>query len=201
MNEKLKGKINDFERSKIYFLFRKINIAISIILIFLVLFHGLVGSAILFQILYIDTKWISWLAFYLLIIHTILGIIFTTQSIKTNTNQGKWYLKQNRVFWIRRISGILMLVLVFLHYSSFGGVVNGQYMLFEFNIPSLIIQILLIISLFVHIFSNINPMLDSLGIIRNKLNPSIFIILWIFLLIFTIASIFYFISWQVGWIG
>ncbi|MDL2246295.1 hypothetical protein LJB96_01620 [Methanobrevibacter sp. OttesenSCG-928-K11] len=200
MNRNLKRKINDFEGSKIYFFLRKFNTVISIILVFLVLFHGLIGSIILFQISYIDIKWISWLSFYLLLIHTVLGIIFTTQSIKLD--KSKWYLKQNLGFWIRRISGLLMLILVFFHYSAFGGVVNGQYMLFEFNTLSLTIQILLIISLFVHIVSNIRPMFDSLGIIRNKSeNKNIILILSIFIIIFTIASIFYFISWQIGWIG
>ncbi|MDR0912740.1 MAG: hypothetical protein LBM96_09110 [Methanobrevibacter sp.] len=196
-------KKKEFKSSKIYFHLRKFNIILSIVLILVVLLHGTIGSLILSNVLtYVDMKIISWLAVVLLVIHTILGIIFTKDAIVSVKGEGKWYLKQNSLFWTRRISGILIIVLLFFHISLFGGMINGQYVLYEFNIIRLIAQILLIVALFVHIFVNVEPMLSSLGIIKYKERKrDIFLILSIFLLIFTIATILYFIAWQSGFMS
>ncbi|WP_409200330.1 pilus assembly protein PilX [Methanobrevibacter sp. DSM 116169] len=196
MNNKLQNILNKFEESQVYFILKKLNLFISIILIILVLIHGIVGSTILLRVFYIDLKDISWLAFDLILIHTVFGIIFTILPILSRKNNEKLYLKENRLFWIRRISGLLMLVLLCFHFYLFGGMENGQYVLYEFNIISLIIQILLTITLFVHIISNIRPMLNSLGIINyKKKNKRIFLILLIFFILFTISAVFYYISW------
>jgi hypothetical protein len=71
-------------------------------------------------------------------------------------------MRQNALFWARRISGVCILIFAFFHFGLFGSMVGDTYILFDFTTARLVTQLLLIASLFTHIFMNIRPLLISL---------------------------------------
>lgn len=142
-------------------------------------------------------KVLAWIGVVLLIVHTVIGIILTVQTIRKSKENENNYLKQNAVFWARRASGLAILILLFFHIGLFGEVQDGVYILFPFTTAKLITQILLVAAFFIHIFINVRPLLISLGIINYKeRRGDIYLILSVLLLFITGAVIIYYIGWQ-----
>jgi succinate dehydrogenase/fumarate reductase cytochrome b subunit len=107
-------------------------------------------------------------------------------------------MRQNSLFWTRRISGIAVLVLAFFHFGLFGKLQDGQYILYEFTTARLATQLLLIAALFTHIFVNIRPLLVSLGVLKHaERRLDIFLVLSVFLLLCTGAVVLYYIGWLI----
>ena len=77
-------------------------------------------------------KLLAWIGVGILVVHTVIGVILTVQSLQTAKQSGKMYLKQNAIFWARRASGLAILILLFFHIGLFGKVQNGTYILFLF---------------------------------------------------------------------
>lgn len=176
---------------------RKLNVVVSVALLVIFLIHGIMGS---FQLLGVSAsagKTLAWIGAGLIVVHTVLSAVLTVRTIRSGKGSGKWYMKQNSLFWTRRISGVVLLVMAFSHVGLFGQMVGDEYILSEFTAGKMIIQILLIASLFIHIFVNVRPMLVSLGVLKYKERRiDLFLILSVLLLFFTVAVIIYFIGWQ-----
>lgn len=176
---------------------RKLNVVISVTLLALFLIHGIMGS---FQLLGISAnagKILAWIGVALITVHTVFGVILTVRTVLNGKKSGKWYLRQNGLFWTRRISGVALLIVAFFHVGLFGRIVGNEYILSEFTTGKLATQILLIAALFIHIFVNVRPMLVSLGVMKYKERRiDLFLILSILLLFFTVAVVIYYIGWQ-----
>ena len=142
-------------------------------------------------------KVLAWIGVCILAVHAVIGVYLTVKSLKTAKNTDEKYLRENKVFWARRASGLAILILLFFHIGMFGEVRNGQYILFPFTTTKLITQLLFIASVAVHILINIRPLLVSLGIISfKKRKGDIYLILSVLLLFMSGAVIFYYIGWQ-----
>ena len=142
-------------------------------------------------------KLLAWIGVGILVVHTVIGVILTVQSLQTAKQSGKMYLKQNAIFWARRASGMAILILLLFHIGLFGKVQNGTYILFPFTTVKMVTQLLFVAAIFVHIFINIRPLLVSLGIISYKeRRGDIYLILSVLLLFIAGAVIFYYIGWQ-----
>lgn len=176
---------------------RKINAIVSALLLVIFLIHGIMGSFMLLGVSASAGKTLAWIGVGLIAVHTVLGVMLTAQTIRSGRGSGKWYLRQNSLFWTRRISGFAMLILAFFHFGLFGRVVGNEYILYEFTAGKMAVQLLLIASLFIHIFVNVRPMLVSLGIIKHtERRIDLFLILSILLLFMTGAVILYYVGWQ-----
>jgi hypothetical protein len=182
---------------------RRVNVVISALLIVIFLLHGLMGSFMLLDVSSGAGKGLAWVGVGLLVAHIALGAFFTLRTIRARSDGGAWYLRQNSLFWARRISGLAILVLAFCHIGLFGRVVAGsgaagsQYLLFKFTTARLITQLLLIAALFTHLLLNLRPLLVALGIIAFKeRRGDLFLILSTFLLFFAFAVTFYYLAWQ-----
>ncbi|MDR0596212.1 MAG: pilus assembly protein PilX [Clostridiales Family XIII bacterium] len=176
---------------------RKLNSIISVLIVVIFILHGLMGSFMLVGVGSGAGKVMAWFGMALVCVHTVIGAIFTVRTIRAGGKGGKAYMRQNRLFWARRASGLAILLLAFCHIGLFGSVVDGQYILFEFTTVRLITQLLLIAALFAHIFVNIRPLLVSLGIVAFKeRRVDIFLVLSVLLLFFAGATVFYYIGWQ-----
>ncbi|WP_080461149.1 pilus assembly protein PilX [Methanobrevibacter arboriphilus] len=175
---------------------RKINAIISVLLILIILIHGIAGSTVLLGISYFSFKWLAWIGIFLLIIHIFIGIKFTINSIAISNSHIKNYFRKNILFWIRRITGFGLIVLIFFHLGIYGQVIDGTYVVFKFTTINMISQMLLIIFLFIHICSNINPLLISLGISNGfERKRKIFLILSSITLFLIMSILLYYISW------
>lgn len=181
---------------------RKWNTIISLILIILFLIHAVAGSFQLMKIIpggNVLMKTLSYILMAFLIAHIVIGTKLTIDSLVAGKKSGKFYLRENAVFWIRRITGFAMILLIVCHiilFSSKGDV----FRLKEFNEIQLIFSILLVITLAVHILSNIRPLLISFGIAGFRAYvKDILLVLAFILLMSTVAFVIYFLRWNVMW--
>lgn len=177
---------------------RKINTVLSLLLLMIVMIHGIMGSFMLLGISSSAGKVLAWIGVAILAAHTVIGIRLTGQAIRTSKMAGgNRYLKQNALFWARRASGLAVLVLIFFHVGLFGGVRDGVYILFPFTTVKLITQLLLIASVFIHVFMNVRPLLISRGILHGQeRREDVFLILSVLLLFMAGAVILYYIGWK-----
>lgn len=111
---------------------------------------------------------------------------------------GVSYPKENQVFWVRRISGFIIMVLLIFHLTAFGYDADGTYRLHWFTAGKLVTQILLAATVAVHVISNVKPMLLSFGIKGHKSwAKDIVTILTVLLLFMLTAFVVYYLRWNV----
>lgn len=143
-------------------------------------------------------KVISYLMVVLIALHTIIGIKLTMDTIKASRRSGASYIKANRLFWIRRISGLSLLIFILLHVFTFMGKnAGGVYLLNVFDAFQLAVQILMVISLLIHLLSNITPLRIALGIEDSAgVRVDIMLVLTVLLLLGGLAFIIYYLRWM-----
>ena len=129
----------------------------------------------------------------LLVVHIILSCILSTKTIKDAIKNDDKYEIQNKMFIIRRASGVLMILFVVAHLVFYFGPQVQNFSSTAMSVPQLILLILLVISLIVHIVTNIRPLMVSLGVtssgaIRTVL--CIFVICALLLMAFAGVSFF-----------
>lgn len=95
---------------------RKLNTILSVLLLFICLLHGLMGSFMLLGISSGAGKFLAWIGVGILAAHTVLGLLLTTQTFRASRSGGKLYGKQNALFWARRTSGLAILLMLFFPY-------------------------------------------------------------------------------------
>lgn len=170
---------------------RKLNTILSVLLLFICLLHGLMGSFMLLGISSGAGKFLAWIGVGILAAHTVLGLLLTAQTFRASRSGGKLYGKQNALFWARRTSGLAILLMLFFHIGVFGRVQDGVYILFPFT------TVLLVASVFVHLLLNLRPLLVSLGIVRDKeQRGDLYLILSILVLFAAGSIILYYIGWN-----
>lgn len=175
---------------------RKINMITVVGMMITFLLHAIFGSFQLIGIGNNSMKIVAWILVFFIAVHTIIGIVLTISTLYSIKKSGKGYFKENKLFWLRRISGFLIIILMIFHLVIFRQKESSPR-LQEFNTFSLITQILLIISILIHVISNVKPTLISFGITNIKrFSVDILITLSIFLLFFIIAFIIYYFRWQ-----
>ena len=168
---------------------RKWNTILSVLMLLIFMIHGIMGSFMLNGVGSSAGKLLAWIGVGILVVHTVIGVILTVQSLQTAKQSGKMRA--------RRASGLAILILLFFHIGLFGKVQNGTYILFPFTTVKMVTQLLFVAAIFVHIFINIRPLLVSLGIISYKeRRGDIYLILSVLLLFIAGAVIFYYIGWQ-----
>lgn len=101
---------------------RKINsiLTIPIFVLFavhLILMLGLLTGFIGFNP---DFKMISFALAAFVLVHALFGIYFAFERIFLRKRGHKFYPKENKLFRVQLISGIVMLILVFLHTTAYG---------------------------------------------------------------------------------
>lgn len=176
---------------------RKWNAILTAAIMTLFVIHGVLGALNMFDIAVIIAKTISHGMVVLIAVHTVLSVILTVQSVKVWKRTGAPYLKENRLFWSRRISGFALMLLIPFHMFSFGETVDGVYSLSFFSGLKLFASILFVLCLAVHIIANVKPMLISFGV--RKLKPragDILFFLSILLVIAVAAFIVYYFRWN-----
>lgn len=177
---------------------RKWNHILARIILALFLLHALMGSLMLLGFSTISLAPLSWLLFGTVMIHGVLGIISTFKALKSGKRSGSWYFSENAAFFIKRISGILIMILLIFHIQAYTVSVNGQFFLQEFTLCKMISQILLILAIFLHLAVSIKSMLIARGTIDFKEKTTDWmLVLSVMLIFFTIAIIAYYIQWQV----
>lgn len=159
--------------------------------------HGILGALNMMNIAPIVSKILSHSMLTLIIAHAVIAVGLTVRSVVIMAKTKAPYVRQNRLFWARRISGVLILALIFFHTTAFGTNSGGVFRLVPFDVFRLITQILFLLSIAVHIITNVKPMLITLGV--KKLRPAAGDILFYIsaaLLFMAAGFIIYYIRWQ-----
>lgn len=134
-----------------------------------------------------------------IVIHIGIGVITTAQTIRSVRRAGVSYFRQNRLFWIRRISGFALMLFMICHVVIFAGTQeSGSYRLSLFGGAQLLTQILMVVCLMLHLLCNITPLRIALGIEdRHRFRTDVLLVLAVLLLLAGAAFAVYFIRWRV----
>ena len=176
---------------------RKVNAIITTLIFILFFVHIIVGSLALIGV-YLFRQEVAWaiadIMLGLVLIHTIIGTVSVIDSARRIKRQQVSYNRENATFWMRRISGYIVLILIVAHTIIFFGKTGVDAP----EILQLILSVLLVIMLIIHIFSNIKPFHISLGL-SNALTKRIIIAIMIVLLAILGFVIGTFIYFFMGW--
>jgi succinate dehydrogenase hydrophobic anchor subunit len=169
---------------------RKLNAILGTLIIVLLFAHGILGAILLIGIGNIVIKQLARALFTLVIVHAVISIILTVQSAKVWRHTKTLYFRENKSFWIRRISGLAIVILIFVHIMLFGHKPDGDNTYAWLN---MLLQLLLVGSIFVHVVSNVKPMLVAYGSQAGKKKRIVIISVFSVLTVFwALAMIMYY---------
>ena len=176
---------------------RRANSFITIGIIALFLFHMIYGCFVLIGWIRggsVIFKFLSYLMALLIFIHIVISCILSVQTVRASRRAGAFYLKDNMLFMIRRISGFALVIFMLDHVFLFRGrYAGGTYLLNDFTAAGLITQILLVVSLIVHLSANITPLRIALGITdKRNTKTDVIAVLSVLLLLSAIAFVVYY---------
>jgi hypothetical protein len=182
---------------------RKVNAVVSVAILILLLLHAIGGS---FQMLglmpggSVCMETLAWIMVVLVVAHMLIGMILTAKTVQILRKTGVHYLKENTAFWIRRISGFALMLLIFLHFVLFLRTGVGIFRLNDFELPQLVGQMLMLFALTIHLLCNIRPLAISLGLTGGKgYGRDVLLILSIVLAFCALAFVIYYLRWNVLW--
>ena len=178
---------------------RRLNAILSMGVLALFIFHAVYGGFQLAGVLpggNLVMKVLSWVMVVMMGLHALIGIKLTADTLRISKKAGASYYKENRLFWVRRISGLAIMVFVAFHLMIFmsGG---DPVRLHLFSHAELVTQILLAVSVGLHVISNIRPLMISFGIRSFRIFMLDIILILSALMAFTGAGfIIYFLRWN-----
>jgi len=177
---------------------RKWNAILTAAILVLFLLHGVFGAFQLFGLAPTTLKAVAWTALALVAAHTVIGVKLTADSLCVWRQTGVGYFRQNKLFWARRISGFAVMVLLAFHMTAFGYSNGGAYRLRWFTDFRLATQLLLIVTLALHVLMNVRPMLISFGVrgLKQYVGDILFV-LSVLLLFMAAAFVVYYLRWNV----
>ena len=176
---------------------RKINLVVTILMMVALLAHMILGGLELAGIGGIPVSWLSRGLVVLVAIHAVIGIILTVESVIAMKKAGTAYFKENKLFWLRRISGLVIIVALVFHLIIFMSRSGDSYRLQAFTVGYLVTQIILVLSIAVHVISNVKPTLIAFGITDlKKFSVDILLIISLALLLALIAFVIYYFRWN-----
>ena len=141
---------------------------------------------------------LAWIAVVLILLHTVIGIRLTVDTLRSVRKSGISYPKENRLFWARRISGLGVMILLGFHFGAFTSRTGEVFRLAEFDRFKLAVSLLLVVVIAFHVITNVKPMLISFGIRSLKERAfDILFILSVLLLLMAFGFIIYYLRWNV----
>ena len=146
---------------------KKVNSVISLLLIIMVFVHGIFASLLMIGVIEKPNPIPAVICLVLLLIHIILSIKLTVKTVKDAMSSGDKYEVENKMFVIRRLSGVIMVLLLIAHLVFYFGPQIENFTSTPFTVVQLVLLILLVISLIVHIVTNIRPLMVSLGVVSS----------------------------------
>ena len=132
----------------------------------LLVIHGLWGSFLLLGFHVPIIKSVSYVLTLAVVLHGLIGLLMTRDAISIGLQTGHWYWKENARFWVIRLSGICIFVLLGFHACVYGKTVNGVFTLNEFTFLRMLSQLLFLLAILVHLVAAARPWLISLGIVN-----------------------------------
>lgn len=143
---------------------RKIYAYLTAVLVFFLLLHGICGSYVLIGIGKTGAPIFAKISLGLLVIHAAFGLFFTARTLWRQVENGRpFYLWQNRLFWLRRLSGLAILCFLWCHFTLFGEMQGDTYVVHAFTTGRFLLHLGLWLSVSIHVLTNIKPLYVALG--------------------------------------
>ncbi len=176
---------------------RKFNNWLVWLMLPLLLIHGLWGSFTLLGINSITLKPVSFLLTLIVILHGLIGLLLSRDAVAIALRTGRWYWKENARFWIIRLSGVCIFILLGFHISAYTTTVNGVFFLQEFTFLRMLSQLLFLAAILIHLLAAARPWLINRGILKFRERTwDCIIVLTILTAFFTFSIIMYYIYWN-----
>jgi len=180
---------------------RRINAFVTAGIIVLFLLHLFWGVLIMLGIVSGGSAVFLLLSYFMIalcVLHTLIGCKLTLDTLRTIRKSGVSYPGQNRLFWIRRISGFSLILFMAVHVWLFRGqTVEGVFRLQHFDNPALVSQILMTAALAMHLLTNIRPLKIAFGIEDGKnYKTDVLIVLSAALLLSAVGFVLYLLRWK-----
>ncbi len=180
---------------------RRFNGWLALTIIILLTIHAVAGAFIMMGIISGGSTWLRILSFVMVALvcaHGFIGLWLTFSSFKADKETG--YSRQNRLFWIRRISGVVMVLFIVAHLMIFWVNSTGAYRLKLFEGPQLVLSILLVVTVAVHLLSNVKPLMITLGTEHfRKILVDVLFVLAVVLALAAVAFVIYYGRWNLNW--
>ena len=181
---------------------RKANAVLTALIMVLFLVHMVWGGLVMAGMTAGGSSAYSLLSYAMLVLAALHGAIslkLTADALKIMKRTGASYLKENRVYWIRRISGIALILFMTMHVLIFRGEeTGGMYLLGYFGAGQLVSQILMVVSLLVHLLTNIRSLKIAFGLEdKGNFRTDVCLVLALLLLLAGLCFVVYYIRWQV----
>lgn len=177
---------------------RKLNIGLVLGILVTFLLHAITGAMQIAGGQSQTSKTIAWICVAFICAHIIVGMILTYQTLHACRMSHTNYFKGNELFWIRRISGLVIMIPLIMHLVIFRAHGDGNtYRVVAFTAGRLISQILLVASIALHVLTNIKPLMIGLGINDHRgYTIDVLLVLSVLLLLFAIAFFIYYLRWM-----
>ncbi|MBQ7990843.1 MAG: hypothetical protein IJ251_07335 [Oscillospiraceae bacterium] len=177
---------------------RRANTIIAAAILILFIIHGVFGAYQMMGLGYVNIKWLAYVMVVLIVVHAVIGFYLSAKTHKIQKKSGVEYKAQNRLFWARRDSGIAIMLFLAVHFISFTHNTDDGARLYRFDTFRLIGNILLVVSVGLHVLTNIRPLMISLGIKKaGSILADVLFVMSIVLIVMAVGFIVYFIRWNV----
>lgn len=177
---------------------RKVNAIVSAGMTLCFVIHAVLGALTMAGATNDAARVLGWITAALMGVHVVIGIVLTAKTLYACKKAGTHYFRGNELFWARRLSGILILVLMAFHLGAFSTTAEGAVRLQVFTAARLATQILLVLSVALHVIINVKPLLLSFGV--KNLKPyigDILVVLCLVLLLAVAGFVIYYLRWNV----
>ena len=175
---------------------RKLNIGIVICMFISFLVHAVTGSISMMGGNTVANRIVSRITLVFVIMHIIISTVLTVMTFHAMKVSHTCYLKENKMFWARRISGLVIPIPLIMHLVIFTNTNSEVMRLRAFTAGRMISQILLVLSVALHVITNVRPALITLGIKRlDRFKADILLILSIIFFFLAAAFLIYYLRW------
>ena len=180
---------------------RKINAIITAGIILLFPVHLFRGVFMMIGIAHGGSAFFSAVSYLMLVLttaHALIGCKLTFDTLSAIRRSGVSYPGQNRLFWIRRLSGLALTLFMAIHVWIFQGQnTDGVFLLRHYDTAAFATQILMVIALAVHLLTNIRPLKIAFGIEAGRnFRTDVLISLSAALLLSAIGFLLYLVRWR-----
>lgn len=179
-------------------LLRAINAVLSVLMLGLFLVHG-IGNA--FQMMGTGmplSKGISHMLLTCVATHAVIGVVLTIDTLRIQRSAGVSYPRENIRFWTARLSGFAVAFFIVAHVLMLQHPESAYVRLPPFLELQLVLSVLLVLSLGVHVFANMQPLMVSLGMPSPRARAAdLIFVLAVLLVLMAVAFVMYFLRWSV----
>ena len=184
---------------------RKTNMVFSISMILLLLVHSVIGVLTLTGAVaggLVLSKIISLAFLTVFSVHVVLSTMLTARSVVYIKHSGASYFRENRMFWVRRISGLAILPFILQHFWMFSPEFTEEGILIVpgFDHLNLAVSVLLAVCVIIHAASNIRSLCISMGTgISRILIIIVFVLFLAGLICISMSFVYYFTNREALW--